>query len=669
MADWRQQILKHFKKEIRRLTLVSDPDGLLTEELMLAEIKQRGFDLIPFEDSIAFRYAYESKYRSIWDRGDKTELVVVLRSVSDLQQLPYDLLKSGRQLEFSLHKLFPNLNYPVLTTLDRSLLDLLFAAYEQDHDSKLASKATKDFVLRSCFRIERSMITSPVDFLRAILPLCYANRTLPPVLAEHLAENLQTQSEFTDWPFAEVLSSQSAFFQFLQGQWDLFVSTITSSSSDQSLEVNESPDSLGQSSTQDTLIVPFEHQDVRAYVDTFFLEGRLSPVGCDSLGSLPSWAHVGVQHDPKADALKRFTRLVEHFAEKIPSAQDTHRDWQQFARTWAESVVLRWELDKSLADEAKQRWHELHQEVEQLFSEWMLERFSSLYNLPSLPDPVMVHHVPSFLASVKDKESLRKLALVVMDGLALDQWLILRRIIEEKQTAWRLEESSVFAWVPSLTSISRQSIFSAQPPMYFAESLEHTSREPKHWTRFWEDQGVTADLVHYAKKVKSGDSEYLDECLGNPNEAIVGIVVNTVDEIMHGEKQGTAGMHDAIRLEANNLISVIDRLMNEGYEVFMTADHGNITAEGVGKPSDGVLVETTGKRARIYPNKEFRANAREAVPLSLEWSDVGLPPDRYALLPAGLRAFTIEGDVVVTHGGIAMEEIIVPFVRFSKGDK
>ena len=74
MADWRQKILKHFKKDIRRLTLVSDPDGLLTEEQMLTEIKQRGFDLIPFEDSIAFRYAYESKYRSI-----PTDLPVEIR--------------------------------------------------------------------------------------------------------------------------------------------------------------------------------------------------------------------------------------------------------------------------------------------------------------------------------------------------------------------------------------------------------------------------------------------------------------------------------------------------------------------------------------------------------------------------------------------------------------
>ena len=36
-------------------------------------------DLIEFDDHVAFRFAYESKYRSAWDRGEVTDLVVVLR--------------------------------------------------------------------------------------------------------------------------------------------------------------------------------------------------------------------------------------------------------------------------------------------------------------------------------------------------------------------------------------------------------------------------------------------------------------------------------------------------------------------------------------------------------------------------------------------------------------
>ena len=97
MDDWRTQILKEFMPQVSRLTLVADPDGLLTEEGVHRGLRERGFELIPFEDSIAFRFAYESKYRSRWDSGEKTELVVVLRAErDDLNSLPFDLLNAGR---------------------------------------------------------------------------------------------------------------------------------------------------------------------------------------------------------------------------------------------------------------------------------------------------------------------------------------------------------------------------------------------------------------------------------------------------------------------------------------------------------------------------------------------------------------------------------------------
>ncbi len=75
MSSWRDQILKEFTPKVARLTLVADPDGLLLEEGILEGIRERGFELIPFEDHIAFRYAYESKFRSRWDRGEHTDLV------------------------------------------------------------------------------------------------------------------------------------------------------------------------------------------------------------------------------------------------------------------------------------------------------------------------------------------------------------------------------------------------------------------------------------------------------------------------------------------------------------------------------------------------------------------------------------------------------------------
>jgi hypothetical protein len=57
-ATWRDQILKEFPADIARLTLGADPDGLLTEESVVAGLRERGFDLITFDDPIAFRYVY-----------------------------------------------------------------------------------------------------------------------------------------------------------------------------------------------------------------------------------------------------------------------------------------------------------------------------------------------------------------------------------------------------------------------------------------------------------------------------------------------------------------------------------------------------------------------------------------------------------------------------------
>jgi len=141
-SSWRNRILQEFTPQIAPLTLVADPDSLLTEEDLL---QVRGFELIPFEDPVAFRFAYESKYRTRLLQGELTDLVVVLRAeTQELRSLPYDLLQAGRQLSFSLRDLFPNLSYPVIQALDRTDLDTLYQAQTQYKPEPLGDNTTKD---------------------------------------------------------------------------------------------------------------------------------------------------------------------------------------------------------------------------------------------------------------------------------------------------------------------------------------------------------------------------------------------------------------------------------------------------------------------------------------------------------------------------------------------
>jgi len=649
MANWRDSILKHFQPKISRLTLVADPDGLLTEEGMLSAIRQRGFDLIPFDDPIAFRFAYESQYRSLWDQGQNTDLVVVLRSTEQqLNKLPFDLLKVGRQLTFALHQLFPKLNYPVLYELDRNYLDAIAESYEAHDGDQLTERETKEFVLMHCFSIVPKLIKTPVDLLKVLLSLHARKIRLPDFLNDFLLESLSKDPAFETWPLHEIVPSRESFLHFLQDEWAIYVGSFGGGS--------------------ETSRIPFQHEDIRAYIDTFFLDGSLRPIEQPDVTKLPAWVLTGVLHDPKADAVRRFRALRQKFEIEIPVAEASHRDWQQAAQRWAELIVLRWEWDDALETADRESWAALQSKLEDSFANWMLQRYGSLHNLPYHQQPVMVHQVPRFLAVERKRKKLAKIALLVLDGLALDQWLLIRKILEADDPGLRFQDSTAFAWVPTLTSVTRQSIFAGEPPLYFPESIETTSKERSHWLRFWEDQGVQRSGVEVVTNLDVPADPRLDTVLANPRLAILGLVWNKVDDIMHGMMMQTAGMHSHVRLWASqgHLQQMLGRLHQEGFVVYLTADHGNVTATGIGNPREGVLVETRGKRARVYDRPEFREEVAVKFPESIRWPSDGLPPARHVLLAGDLKAFTNEGDEIVAHGGIALEEVMVPFVAITR---
>ena len=517
MANWRDSILKNFKPKISRLTLVADPDGLLTEEGMLSAIRDRGFDLIRFDDPIAFRYAYESQYRSQWDKRQNTDLVVVLHSPEQqLNKLPFDLLKAGRPLSFALFKLFPKLNYPVIAGLDRNYLDAVDEAYQKHDGDQLTERETKEFLLMHCFGIVPKLIKTPVDLLKVLLSLHSRKVRLPDFLVEFFLESLTKNATFGTWPLADILPSREKFLRFLQDEWKLFLASVSDK---------------GEKSR-----VPFNHEDVRAYIDTFFLDGSLTPIEKEDVSTLPAWARTGVVHDPKTDAVRRYRRLREKFESEIPAADVSHREWQQAAQRWAELVVLRWEWDEALDDDDRTVWDELQTKVEDAFGQWMINRYGSLHNLPYQQQPVMVHQISHFLAFERNRKKLPRIALLVLDGLAFDQWLLLKKNLESCDKAWQFQESTAFAWVPTLTSVTRQSIFAGEPPLYFPDSIETTSKERTHWLRFWEDQGVQRAGVELVTNIKGADDPDLEMALANPRLAVLGIVWNQIDDLVHARR-------------------------------------------------------------------------------------------------------------------------------------
>jgi len=71
-VSWREDILSNFPPNANRLTLAADPDGVLMEEGVAAELKRRSYETLKYaDDPIAFRYAYERDCRSRWVSGEE----------------------------------------------------------------------------------------------------------------------------------------------------------------------------------------------------------------------------------------------------------------------------------------------------------------------------------------------------------------------------------------------------------------------------------------------------------------------------------------------------------------------------------------------------------------------------------------------------------------------
>jgi hypothetical protein len=257
-----------------------------------------------------------------------------------------------------------------------------------------------------------------------------------------------------------------------------------------------------------------------------------------------------------------------------------------------------------------------------------------------------------------------------VDGLALDQWIVIRKEIAKQRGSYRFRENAVFAWIPTITSVSRQAAFAGKPPIYFPNSIHATDKEPALWSQFWVDQGLTQQEVAYAKGLGNGSLESVEEIVARPKTRVVGLVVDKVDKIMHGMELGAAGMHNQVCQWAAGpfLVQLFDLLMENGFRVYLSSDHGNIEASGCGRPTEGAVADLRGERARIYPDPVLRRQVKDCFPDALEWPPIGLPEDYLPLLAPGRKAFVSEKKRLVGHGGASLEELIVPLVQIERRD-
>ena len=244
-----------------------------------------------------------------------------------------------------------------------------------------------------------------------------------------------------------------------------------------------------------------------------------------------------------------------------------------------------------------------------------------------------------------------KVALLCLDCMGSTEWNLLKDFLElgDKE----IEINSVFAMLPSVTSISRMAIYEGNREVYnikapgrIAEAKALASNfAPKHSTYLTESDNITTDKL-----------------LGYD---VVSILYNFFDELAHavqfppGVKDKTPYLNAAKDyLQKSSIKQDIQLLKEEGYTIYICSDHGSIVAKGNGKRIEKYLIDGFAKRAVII-------QADNSELLNMEQINIPFESDKKVVLPEGRTMFTYKDKIEVNHGGISIEEMIVPFIKLN----
>ena len=393
------------------------------------------------------------------------------------------------------------------------------------------------------------------------------------------------------------------------------------------------------------------------------LQGLFPTMDCDVLSELPGldFDHLAfiadqlpLQKMDKQQTWKfcteslRTTVYAEPYANallddavSLAETAVSHRDWTPVAINYGKAAMFQH------SGVALRGFYKKQQQIEAAFVKWIEAKYGMLSGVVDRKRPVLLSKVNDFIRKGNDK-----IALIVMDGMSFENFFTIQRMLEHEPFTYDVQAS--FSFFPTVTSVARQSIFSGKLPQEHSKpfSLEN---EEKQWLAYWREHGYRDQEIAFFKE---------EEPEIPIQTKIVGIVVNICDDLMHDELQGLSGLQQGVENWAKNmhLVKLLQKLQDRGFAIYMTADHGNTSAVAEGRfVKPGVLAEPASRRAVIY---QSYADAIELDKFTTErYSGTYLPEGYTAYLFDAGTSYGDRGKEYITHGGMTLEEAVVPFVR------
>ena len=147
------------------------------------------------------------------------------------------------------------------------------------------------------------------------------------------------------------------------------------------------------------------------------------------------------------------------------------------------------------------------------------------------------------------------------------------------------------------------------------------------------------------------------------------VIINDIDDMVHGQKQGRVGMYNDVNVLSKQakLRQLVDRLLGQGFDVYISADHGNTPCTGIGKlVKTGVEVETKSRRMVVLKEIADKQSLIDQKSM-IEYPKYYLNKSFDYLICQPGESLDATGEKVMSHGGITIDEVVVPFISIKAG--